>query len=138
MAPKPNMSADLPQVELLWLSGHMTYEKFMNYAISVYFSPDFSDAEYIIVNSGFYWLFQALTAVAYETGLPNSLSSEELAKQAVRCRENVEVALSRLRFHLPNSIDYVTALGFAVSQIRIEVVISSSQMGYQVSVLSLP
>lgn len=78
------------------------------------FSPDFSDAEYIIVMCGLAWLFGELSVSVTEDELGQSFRREDLANEAANCQVNLETSLSVLPFHLPIHIDYVVALGLAV------------------------
>ncbi|KAI5925485.1 hypothetical protein F4810DRAFT_658849 [Camillea tinctor] len=106
-----------PDLEYLWLNGYLSQEQFSNYAVSVYFSPGFTDAEYLIVNVGLFWLYEALTILDVQNPIFKSIPRNELPKQSALCRENIETTLSQLRYNIPNTIDYVIALQFAATYI---------------------
>lgn len=94
----------------------MSIASFTDYVLKVLFSPKFSDAEYIIVLCGLTWVFRE---ISFELDLdegrtdPN-LPREDLEREEKNCRDNLEMALSRLPFHLPSSVDNIIALGLAV------------------------
>ncbi|KAH7026509.1 uncharacterized protein B0I36DRAFT_330785 [Microdochium trichocladiopsis] len=99
-------------VQAFWMSGFMTFEMFMQTTVEVYFAPSVTDAQYLIVNIGVYWLFMSLIALSHDEPWPG-ISEDELDEASVLCRENTETCLAALPYHLPNTLDYVNALSFA-------------------------
>ena len=100
----------------LSLCGVVSIASYTDYVLKVLFSPNFSDAEYIIVLCGLTWIFRE---IGFELDLdegrtdPN-LPREDLEREERNCRANLEMALSRLPFHLSSSVDNIIALGLAV------------------------
>lgn len=98
----------------LWLCGLTTAAAFTDYVLKVMFSPDFSDAEYIIVLCGLTWLFGEMAMMTPDESQPQEPRKEDLDRELARCRQYAETAFLMLPFHLPTNVDYVVALGFAV------------------------
>lgn len=76
--------------------------------LSVYFTEDYSEANYINVNAGLFSLFHDH---AYQV---DEAEREENLKYAEACRTNLETALSALPMHLPGTPDMILALIFGV------------------------
>ncbi|KAJ1333891.1 RNA polymerase II-specific transcription factor-like protein [Microdochium nivale] len=101
-------------IEAVWLSGFMTFDRFMQSTVDVYFTAGVTDAQYLIVNIGLYWLFMSLVALQPDETWPG-IADDELSDACVLCRENIETSLAGLPMHLPNTLEYVIALSFAGS-----------------------
>lgn len=109
------MEPEHPEIDFQWLSGLLTQERFTNYAISVLFSAEYTEAEYIFVHLGFYWLFAALEELSEGVSLGDMLRPEALSHESDACRINAETALSQMQYHIPHDYEWVLALGAAVS-----------------------
>ncbi|WYZ33787.1 hypothetical protein EsH8_I_000063 [Colletotrichum jinshuiense] len=79
---------------------------FSDLCLQVYFSENFSEMEFIIVNAGLHSLFGD-----YSHHVPVE-EKEVYLGHARMCRANLETALSSLPLHLPTTTDAVTALLF--------------------------
>lgn len=75
--------------------------------LRVYFSKDFSAADFIIANSA---LLQLFTEQSEEVS-----DNAESIRYAHLCRTNVETALLNLPLHLPATMDSISALLLGVS-----------------------
>lgn len=95
------------------MSGFMTFERFVQTTVDVYFGPGVNDAQYLIVTIGLYWLFMSMRALSHDEPWPG-IDEDEFAEACVVCRSNAESCLANLPYHLPNTLDYVIALSFAV------------------------
>lgn len=109
---------DRVDIEAVWLSGFMTFDRFMQSTVDVYFTAGVTDAQYLIVNIGLYWLFMSLVALQPDETWPG-IADDELSDACVLCRENIETSLAGLPMHLPNTLEYVIALSFAVSSLLV-------------------
>lgn len=69
-----------------------------------------SSAELIITYIGLHWLFTQCSQFATNPVIISSCSA-----QAQGCREQADVVLAQLPFHLPANMDHVLALTMAVS-----------------------
>ncbi|GKT42758.1 uncharacterized protein ColSpa_02939 [Colletotrichum spaethianum] len=79
---------------------------FSDICLQVYFSDNFSEMEFIIVNAGLHSLFED-----YSHHVP--VEEKAVYRDHARmCRANLETALSSLPLHLPTTTDAVTALLF--------------------------
>lgn len=105
---------DNPRVGYLWLCNIMSIESFTARAIRVLFSSEYSEADYIIVSIGLYWLFSILSIASPDQDLGSHVRREDLTKEGLLCRENLETSLSTLPFHLPSDQDHIEALIMAV------------------------
>lgn len=92
----------------------MSIDSFTARAIRVLFSSEYSEAEYIIVSIGLFWLFNILSIALPDQELGSHLRREDLVKEGLLCRENLETSLSTLPFNLPSDHDHVEALIMAV------------------------
>ncbi|CAI4210955.1 unnamed protein product [Parascedosporium putredinis] len=77
---------------------------FSELCLRVYFSPDFSEADFIVANFGLYYLF-----IHQANQAPES-SRDEYMSYAAMCRDNTETALSNLPLHLPATYEMILAL----------------------------
>ncbi|PKS09332.1 hypothetical protein jhhlp_003946 [Lomentospora prolificans] len=77
---------------------------FSELCLRVYFSQDFSEADFITTSVGLYYLF-----FHYAYQAPES-SREEYLSYANMCRDNTETALSNLPLHLPATYEMILAL----------------------------
>jgi len=99
-------------VQAFWMSGFMTFERFVQTTVDVYFGPGINDAQYLIVTIGLYWLIMSMRALSHDEPWPG-IDEDELAEACEVCRSNAESCLADLPYHLPNTLDYVIALSFA-------------------------
>lgn len=77
--------------------------------LRVYFSEHFSEADFIIANSGLLQVF-----IEQSEGLPDKTESLNYAHI---CRTNLETALVNLPLHLPATLDMISALLLGVSSL---------------------
>lgn len=93
----------------------MSIHSFTEHALRVLFSSEYSEADYIIVNIGLYWLFSILSIATTDDDLGSHVRRDDLLKETRLCRENLETSLSILPFHFPGDPDHIEALIMAVS-----------------------
>jgi hypothetical protein len=93
----------------------MSVDSFTARALRVLYSSEYSEADYLIVNIGFYWLFSLLNIASLDQDLGTHVRREDLVREGQICRENLETSLSALPFHLPSDEDHIEALIMAVS-----------------------
>lgn len=89
----------------VWLFQLSPLEDFSETCLSVYFSPDYSEAEFIIANAGMYSLFWESAHAIKE-----SEEKQEEMEYVDMVRTNLETALSGLPLHLPANITMISAL----------------------------
>ncbi|KAL4733991.1 hypothetical protein BDV11DRAFT_209783 [Aspergillus similis] len=97
--------------------------------LKVYFSPEYSDAEFIIVNAALYFFGTWIVVIQKQASSSLNDVPEHLLSI---CRVNLETALSRLALYIQPSHNMVLALVLASSTILdsdITVPIPSSQTG---------
>ncbi|KAL4753692.1 hypothetical protein BDW72DRAFT_201388 [Aspergillus terricola var. indicus] len=97
--------------------------------LKVYFSPEYSDAEFIIVNAALYFFGTRVGVIQQEGSSSLKDGPEHLLST---CRVNLETALSRLALYIQPSHEMVFALVLASSTILdsdITVPMPSSQTG---------
>lgn len=104
------IAQDNPRIGYLWLCNIMSIDSFTTRAIRVLFSSEYSEADYIIVSIGLYWLFSILSFASPDQDLGSHVRREDLVRQGLLCRENLETSLSTLPFHLPSDQDHTEAL----------------------------
>lgn len=109
------MNLDNPRVGYLWLCNIMSIDSFTGRALRVLFSSEFSEADYMIVSIGLYWLFFILSIASPDQDLGSHVRREDLIKEGRLCRENLETSLSTIPFHFPGDEDHIEALIMAVS-----------------------
>jgi len=119
------------------MSGFMTFERFVQTTVDVYFGPGINDAQYLIVTIGLYWLIMSMRALSHDEPWPG-IDEDELAEACEVCRSNAESCLADLPYHLPNTLDYVIALSFAVGDACREVPIIPSGRIFQPVSCSYP
>lgn len=89
---------------MAWIYEAFPDHMFPETCMRVYFSDDFTVADFIIVNAGLHALFWAHSRLLS----PSDRSEhEELSRT---CSSNIEVALAGLPLHLPANMDYIMAL----------------------------
>lgn len=89
----------------------MTIDEFTDKCQKVYFSiEDFSDATYILVNAGLYYIFIEQAFGADDLPLKQQYQSFQRL-----CQINLETALSRLPLFLPGRAESIQALLLGVS-----------------------
>lgn len=93
----------------------MSIDSFTDRALRVLFSSESSEADYIIVSIGLYWLFSILSFASPDQDLGTHVRREDLVKEGRLCRENLETSLSTMPFHFPGDEDHIEALIMAVS-----------------------
>ncbi|KAF7550475.1 hypothetical protein G7046_g8006 [Stylonectria norvegica] len=89
-----------------WFSEYVSMQRLPDLCLSVYFSEDYSQADFIIVNAGLHYLFSDRHARA------EGEEKEECLEWAHMCRANLETALANLPLHLPATSDMILALIF--------------------------
>lgn len=108
------VNTDNPRVGYLWLCNIMSIDSFTDRALRVLFSSESSEADYLIVSIGLYWLFFILSIASPDQDLGTHVRREDLVKEGRLCRENLETSLSTMPFHFPGDEDHVEALIMAV------------------------
>lgn len=109
------VNPDNPRVGYLWLCNIISIESFTDRSLRVLFSSESSEADYIIVSIGLYWLFSILSIASPDQDLGTHVRREDLVKECRLCRENLETSLSTLPFHFPGDLDHLEALTMAVN-----------------------
>ncbi|KAI5461500.1 fungal-specific transcription factor domain-containing protein [Mariannaea sp. PMI_226] len=89
----------------VWLFELAPLEDFSEICMGVYFSQDYSEADFIIANAGMHSL---LWESAY--AMADSEEKEEELSYVRMCRTNLETALSALPLHLPANPSMISAL----------------------------
>ncbi|KAK7421359.1 hypothetical protein QQX98_002253 [Neonectria punicea] len=86
-----------------WIFDVCPLDNFSDICLGFYFSEDYSEADFIISNTGMMYLFQELAGSEAE-GKEENLSYFEM------CRTNIETALNNLPLHLPANPNMIAAL----------------------------
>ncbi|KAI0011132.1 hypothetical protein F4779DRAFT_256397 [Xylariaceae sp. FL0662B] len=102
------MVKEHPQIKWLWFFEFHQLHQFTEYLLKLYSPGKASDADFIIVNAGLYWLFEECAGV-----IEDQQTKTQYEHQASLCRSNLETILSRLPFHYPTTIDYACAMSMA-------------------------
>lgn len=89
---------------MAWIYELFPVNMFPETCMRVYFSDDYTLADFIIVNSGLHALFWA------QAHLTSTHDREEYEKLSFDCAANMGVALANLPLHLPANTDYIMAL----------------------------
>ncbi|KAJ3548449.1 hypothetical protein NM208_g994 [Fusarium decemcellulare] len=90
-----------------WIRDLFPIERFSDICVRVYFSENFSESDFIIVNSGLLQLFM-------EKSQHEPEGKGESSDYALMCRANLETALFNLPLHLPATQGMIVALLFGV------------------------
>lgn len=85
-------------------------QRFPDLCLRVYFSDDYSEAEFILVQASLHFLFWEVAARV------NGEEKDDCVKWADVCQGNLETALANLPLHLPATSDMIIALIFGVSE----------------------
>ncbi|KAL5615984.1 hypothetical protein FOBRF1_004732 [Fusarium oxysporum] len=86
----------------VWFHDLFSVGNLSSICLRVYFSEDFSEADFIIANSGLLQLF-----IEKSEEIPDKTESLNYAHT---CRTNLETALVNLPLHLPATLDMISAL----------------------------
>lgn len=106
------MARECPQVATLWLGDYIKPTLFNDYFIKIASPGPATEADLIIVHCGLFWLFcECSKAVSDEE------TKQDYEAQAHICEANLETVLANLRFHQPTNMDFVYAMGMAVSSL---------------------
>lgn len=97
-------------VQVLWLMDFQTISQFTTYLIKVCAPGPATAADLVIVNTGLFWLFCECANAVSDEHLKRDYDEESLIARA-----NLETVLSTLPFHVPATLEYVYAMGMAVS-----------------------
>lgn len=81
-------------------------------SLGVYFSQDYSETDFITVNVGLHYLFQAYSSMVVET------EREQFRQYASICGNNVDTGLSIMPLYLPLTTGTITALLCGVSSLQ--------------------
>ncbi|KAF2794397.1 hypothetical protein K505DRAFT_304056 [Melanomma pulvis-pyrius CBS 109.77] len=85
-----------------WLSRILPLDKFTEICQKVYFAvEDYTDIDFVLANGYLYWLFSEYFVIS---------ESDVYRGYCVQCRQNLHIALSRIPFILPPTMDTVAAL----------------------------
>ncbi len=106
-SPEANISSSLaePISPLAWIFEFFPVHAFPEMCMRVYFSDDYSAADFINVNAGLHALFWACSHL-----ISIEPKQDDYGRFSDICGKNTEVALANLPLHLPATIDYVMAL----------------------------
>ncbi|KAF4973961.1 hypothetical protein FZEAL_9089 [Fusarium zealandicum] len=88
-----------------WIHEFFPIEHFSGICLNVYFSEDFSEADFILVNAGLLYLFYEHAKLSEDT--QEKADSERYLEIL---RQNLETALANLPFQLPASSNMISAL----------------------------
>ncbi|KAF7548399.1 hypothetical protein G7Z17_g7083 [Cylindrodendrum hubeiense] len=88
-----------------WIFEVCPLDSFSDICLGVYFSEDYSEADFIISNTGMMYLFQELGYAK-----PEGEERNEIMAYAEMCSVNLETALSNLPLHLPANSSMIRAL----------------------------
>lgn len=92
-----------------WIYEFILIRQFSEICLNVYFSDEYSETDFIIVNAGLHSLFGD-----YSDQVPVE-EKGTYRQYAHLCRENLETALANLPLQLPATTDFIVALLFGVS-----------------------
>ncbi|PTB62720.1 hypothetical protein BBK36DRAFT_1128560, partial [Trichoderma citrinoviride] len=85
-----------------WISQILPLERIIGICQKVYFSVhDYSEVEFIIANGCLYWLYWEYAAL---------FKRPEFQQYGIQCRDNIQLAFSRLPFLLPASMEVIAAM----------------------------
>jgi len=104
------MARECPQVAMLWLGDFIRPTQFSEYFIKIASPGPATEADLIIVHCGLYWLFCECSKAVTDEEM-----KQDYYGQAFICEANLETVLANLRFHQQTSMDFVYAMGMAVS-----------------------
>lgn len=92
--------------KVTWLSRILPLDKFTKICQKVYFAvDDYTDVDFVLANGYLYWLFSEYFVIS---------ESDVYRGYCLQCRQNLHIALSRIPFILPPTIDTVAALTIGV------------------------
>ncbi|KPM41272.1 hypothetical protein AK830_g5296 [Neonectria ditissima] len=100
--PRPALAGEHSD-KATWIFDVCPLDNFSDICLGVYFSEDYSEADFIISNTGMMYLFQELAGSEVE-GKEENLTYFEM------CRVNVQTALNNLPLHLPANPNMIAAL----------------------------
>ncbi|KAK0641369.1 hypothetical protein B0T16DRAFT_214065 [Cercophora newfieldiana] len=89
---------------LAWIYEFFPIQRFPETCMSVYFSDDYTEADFIVVNAGLHILFWTYARF----GKPEAM--EQYLRMSQLCAVNLESALANLPLHLPATSDHILAL----------------------------
>lgn len=87
----------------------MSLAEFTQYAVQVCSPGPVSEAVLVIVYWGLYWLFSEQSLISLDTS-----TRQDCHKQARICEESLQIILSNLSFHIPESMESTRAMYMAV------------------------
>lgn len=94
---------------MAWIYQFFPVHRFPETCMSVYFSDDYNEADFILVNAGLqvlYWTYAVML---------QSDEMEDYKRYSRMCAVNLETALANLPLHLPATSDHILALLAGVS-----------------------
>ncbi|WYZ43405.1 hypothetical protein EsH8_VI_001104 [Colletotrichum jinshuiense] len=92
-----------------WIYGYLPMHQFSKTCLEVYFSDQYSEADFIIVTAGLNSIFMDYSNIV------SGEERERCLKYSYLCRAHLETALSGLPLHLPATSKTIAALIFGVS-----------------------
>ncbi|KAL2754889.1 hypothetical protein ACRALDRAFT_2107864, partial [Sodiomyces alcalophilus JCM 7366] len=92
-------------VSTTWMFELVPIQRFSDVCLGVYFTDEYSDADFISANAGLQSMFQDYANI-HAAGS----EKEECLRFARMCRGNLETALANLPLHLPTTSDSLIAL----------------------------
>ncbi|KAF7555898.1 hypothetical protein G7Z17_g1776 [Cylindrodendrum hubeiense] len=101
-----------PRMEPPWFTSLeiLSIDNLMSYLIKVYFPGGYSDADFIIVNTGLSFMLAPHIAMEADPG-----ARVELSRYKALCDANIHNTLSRLSIYMPVTFENILALTFATS-----------------------
>lgn len=96
-----------------WIYDYLPMHTFSNTCLEVYFSEQYSEADFIIVTAGLHSIFKDYSNIV------SGEEKERCLKYSNLCRAHLETALTGLPLHLPATSKTVIALIFGVCDFRV-------------------
>ncbi|KAK4448419.1 fungal-specific transcription factor domain-containing protein [Podospora aff. communis PSN243] len=89
---------------LAWIYEFFPIQRFPETCMTVYFTDDYSEADFVVVNAGLHILFWTYARLVSDEEATQYLQMSRL------CAMNLETALANLPLHLPATSDHILAL----------------------------
>jgi hypothetical protein len=89
---------------LAWIYEFFPVQRFPETCMSVYFSDDYTEADFIVVNAGLHIIFWTYARFV------KAEEADHYKRMSQLCAVNLETALAHLPLHLPATSDYILGL----------------------------
>jgi hypothetical protein len=115
---------------LAWIYEFFPVQRFPETCMNVYFSDDYTEADFIIVNAGLHMLFW--TCALYI----GSAEADQFKQLSRLCAMNLETVLANLPLHLPATSDHILALiaGVCLPLLDINLLLTATQAFYSIEI----